>query len=298
MFITYFQKVIFKVAMKYKMLREAVVKLSPSLAHRLMYRRAMGEFPNLKKPRSFNEKISWLKLFELPTDPLAAVVADKLRVRNYVTERGYVHALVPLLGIWKNSSEIDFEGLPEQFVLKCNHGCGMNLICGDKSSFDFGFAKSQIDKWMKTNWAFLSAEPHYSAIPHRVICEEYVRGPLVDYKFFCFNGVPRFYYVSKGLELGPTCGQISFFYMDGQTAPFKRLDHEELSIGSVKQPFYFDEMVDIAKSLSEPFKFARVDFLTNNDRFYFSEITLTPSAGMMPLEPKEWDFKLGDMLMI
>lgn len=284
--------------MKYKALREILCKVSPTVAHKLMYRRAMGEFPNLKNPRTFSEKVSWLKLYELPKEPLAAVVADKLRVREYVTKRGYGSALIPLLGAWKSSAEIDPEVLPRQFVLKCNHGCGMNLICEDKASFDFEDAKRKIDGWMKTDWALLSAELHYSPIPRRIICEEYVNGPLVDYKLFCFNGIPKFYYVSEGLELGPTCGRISFFEMDGNNAPFRRRDHEGLPTASVSQPPYFNTMVEIAKSLSSPFKFARIDFLTTELGFYFSEVTLTPSAGVMPLEPEEWDIKLGDMLAI
>lgn len=284
--------------MKYKALREILCKASPTVAHKLMYRRAMGEFPNLKSPRTFNEKVSWLKLYELPKEPLATVVADKLRVREYVAERGYDSALIPLLGVWKSSTGIKPEVLPRQFVLKCNHGCGMNLICVDKTSFDFENAKRTLDGWMKTDWALLSAEFHYSSIPRRIICEEYINGPLVDYKFFCFNGIPKFYYVSEGLELGPARGRISFFKMDGSNAPFRRLDHKELPVAPMNQPFYFSAMADIAKSLSSPFKFARIDFLTTKDRFYFSEVTLTPSAGVMPLEPKEWDIKLGDMLVI
>ena len=284
--------------MKYKMLREMITRVSPTIAHNLMYRRAMGEFPNLKNPRTFNEKVSWLKLYELPKEPLAAIVADKLRVRDYVTEHGFGSTLVPLLGSWKSSAEINPVALPRQFALKCNHGCGMNLICEDKASFDFEVAKTMLDGWMKTDWALLSAEFHYSSIPRRIICEEYINGPLVDYKFFCFNGTPKFYYVSEGLESGPTSGRISFFKMDGSAAPFRRLDHGELPIAPVKRPPYFNTMVDIAKSLSGPFKFARIDFLTNDDGFYFSEVTLTPSAGVMPLDPKEWDIKLGDMLVI
>lgn len=284
--------------MKYKALREILTKVSPAFAHRLMYRRAMGEFPNLKHPRTFNEKVSWLKLYQLPQEPLAAIVADKLRVRDYVSEHGYGNILVPLLGSWGDSAEIDFDALPDQFALKCNHGCGMNLICEDKSSFDFETARSKLDEWMDTDWALLSAEPHYSTIPRRIICEEYIHGPLVDYKFFCFNGVPKFYYVSEGFERGLAFAKVSFFSMNGNLAPFRRLDHEELPIAPMSRPFYFEMMVEVAKCLSEPFSFARIDFLTNDERFYFSEVTLTPSAGMMPLEPKEWDYKLGDMLVI
>ncbi len=286
------------IEMKYKELRKLITKISPKMAHVIMFRKTMGKFPNLSHPKSFNEKISWIKLYELPKDPFASLVADKLAVRDYVADCGYLDILVPLIGSWKNSSDINFDTFPERFVLKCNHGCGMNLICTEKAQFDISLAKKRLDDWMRTDWALLSAEPHYGKIPRRIICEEYIPGKLVDYKFFCFRGIPRFYYISEGLEKGPTNGRISFFNMDGSPASFRRTDHEELENKSRKKPVYFDSMVKIAGSLSEHFKFARIDFLTNENEFFFSEITLTPCAGMMPLSPKEWDYKLGEMLVI
>lgn len=285
-------------AMKYKKMREMLSRISPKITHVIMYRKGMGSFPNLRNPRTFNEKVSWLKLYELPKDPLAPIVADKLRVREFVKERGYGELLVPLVGAWENASEISFPELPEQFALKCNHGCGMNIICSDKAKFDAASAKAKLDEWMDTDWALLSAEPHYSKIPRRIICEQYVDGPLVDFKFFCFHGEPKFYYVSEGFDKGLSFARVSFFTMDGRVAPFKRLDHDELQSCPASRPIYFDEMASIAGALSQDFKFARIDFLSNSEGFFFSEVTLTPSAGIMPLEPKEWDYNIGEMLVL
>lgn len=263
-----------------------------------MYRKAMGRPCNLKRPMTFNEKVSWLKLYELPNDPLASLVADKYSVRDWVVQKGHGDILVKLFGVWESVDDISVEDLPEKFALKCNHGCGMNVICDDKSRFNAEEALRKLNEWMHTDWALLSAEPHYSAIERKVICEEYVEGPLVDYKFFCFQGVPQFYYVSEGFDRGLSYAKVSFFSIDGTPAPFRRLDHAQLPCVPESKPLYFDEMVSVAKGLSSSFKFARIDFLTNEGGFYFSEVTLTPCAGMMPLEPREWDYKLGEMLVI
>lgn len=285
--------------MKFKGLREALSSISPSLAHSLMYVNAMHALPNLKTPQTFNEKISWLKLYELPNNPLAVCVADKFAVREYVEKKGFADILPELYGSWSRVEDIDFNALPSSFVMKCNHGCGMNVFCPAKESFDVSSAVKSLSGWMMTDWALLSAEFHYGKIQKMIICEEFIRGLLSDFKFFCFAGEPKFFYVSRGLENGPTAGKVSFFDMNGEKAPFRRLDHEELDDDAVTElPGYFHEMVAVARELSEPFDFARIDFLSNGEEFYFSEVTLTPCAGMMPIDPPEWDLKLGKMINI
>lgn len=281
--------------MKHKMLRTTLSRISPKLEHDVMFRHAMGEPCDLENPRTFNEKISWLKLYELPKIPLASQVTDKYRVREYVTGKGHDDLLVGLYGHWDDPHDIDLSSLPGEFVLKCNHGCGMNILCHDKAGFDSAAAVRELDEWMDMDWGLMSAEPHYSAIHRQVICEQFVGGPLSDFKFYCFGGEPRFFYVSVGLDEGPTAGRISFFDMDGTRAPFTRSDHRPLE-GEVEMPPFLSEMADVARDLSASFKFARIDFMVNPERYYFSEVTLTPCAGMMPIEPKEWDLRLGEML--
>jgi hypothetical protein len=281
--------------MKLKMVRQTPSRISPKLTHEAMFRHAMGEPCDLENPRTFNEKISWLKLYELPKMPLASEVTDKYCVRDYVAGRGHADLLVDLYSHWDRVADIDFSALPDEFVLKCNHGCGMNILCHDKASFDQDAARRELDGWMSLDWGMMSAEPHYSAIKRQIICEQMVEGPLSDFKFYCFFGEPRFFYVSVGLDEGPTAGRISFFNMDGTCAPFTRSDHKPLE-GEVGMPSFLAEMADVARDLAEPFKFARIDFMANPERYYFSEVTLTPCAGMMLIEPKEWDLKLGEML--
>lgn len=284
--------------MRYKAVRAFMSRISLELTHNVMYRKAMGRPCDLNNPRSFNEKISWLKLNELPDDPLASRVTDKYSVREWVDQMGYGDTLVELYGVWDGADGVPYGDLPEKFVLKCNHGCGMNIICNNRSDFDAKKARCELDEWMHTDWSLLSAEPHYGAIERKVICEEYFEGPLSDYKFYCFNGEPRYYYVSQGLEDGPTAGKISFFEMGGGAAPFTRSDHQPLKLPYPERPIYFGQMEETARALSKPFKFARIDFLTNADGFRFSEVTLTPCAGMMPIDPPEWDTKLGMLLKL
>lgn len=281
--------------MKHKMMRTALSHISPKLTHEVMFRHAMGEACSLRDPKTFNEKISWLKLYELPKMPLARLVTDKYAVRSYVEERGHGDLLVDFYGHWGSVSDIDFNALPNKFVLKCNHGCGMNILCHDRDDFDEDAARRELSEWMRMDWGLMSAEPHYSSIERQIICEQLVDGPLVDYKFYCFGGEPKLFYISEGLDEGPTAGRISFFNMDGTRAPFKRSDHKPVE-GDVHLPSYMGEMTAVARDLAQPFKFARIDFMVNSERYYFSEVTLTPCAGMMPVEPKEWDLKLGEML--
>lgn len=284
--------------MKYKALRLTLSKVAPELTHSLMYLHAQKRIPHLKEPKTFSDKISWLKLYALPGNELAQTVADKYRVREYVKEHGFGAILVELYGVWDSAESIQFDTLPKEYVLKCNHGCGFNLINPGDGTFDVNAAVHKLNGWMHTDWGLLSAEPHYSSIPRRVICEQFVSGELSDYKFLCFHGKPYCYVVSKRPrgDASPTSSELAFYCLDGTKAPFQRTDHRELENDVDSQPFYFREMLNAACQLSQDFKFARIDFLTNEEAFYFSEITLTPSAGLMPLEPKEWDLKLGEML--
>ena len=283
--------------MRFKTLRMSLSKASPKLAHAIMFRCAMGKRCNLDHPRTFNEKISWLKFNEWPSMPLATSVADKFAVRSYVQECGYGHLLVDCLGRWSSVKELNFDTLPEKFVLKCNHGCGMNILCQNKNAFDVNNAKRKLSEWMSMDWGLMSAEPHYSSIKRQIICEQLVDGPLVDYKFLCFNGKPQFFFIAEGFEKSKTGRHISIYNLDGTLAPFTRTDHLPLEREVSTSPF-INEMMSAAEELSKPFKFARIDFIVNAQHYYFSEVTLTPCAGMMPLKPKEWDLKLGDMLEI
>lgn len=267
--------------------------LSYDLASKIMFRAIMNENLDLKKPVTFNEKIQYLKLKEYRNNQLAADCADKYAVREYIEKKGLKNLLNELYYVWDSVDDIDWDKLPESFVLKCNHGCAYNIICPDKSKLDIKDAKKKLKKWMKEDFSLVTAEPHYKLIDRKIICEKYLASKIIDYKIFCFGGVPKFLYISQGtmhIDL-----KVSFFNLDGTPASFRRTDYEPLE-GNFELPSNFDEMVKISKVLSEDFKFARIDLFSVDGKIYFSEITLTPSSGMMPLSPKEYDRKLGDMI--
>lgn len=276
-------------------LRKNVCRISPVLASKMMYRKIMGKRLNLKQPQTFNEKIQWLKLYDLPQNPLAIQCADKLLVREYVARKGCSQYLNELYGAWDKPGDIPWDALPEQFVIKCNHGCAYNIICDDKNKLDITSAKNKLVKWMKEDFALTCAEMHYQKIPRKIICERYLGKEIYDYKFFCFHGEPKLLYFSQGtmhVDL-----KMSFFNLDGTPSKFRRLDYPSLEKPLIL-PDNIDEMLDICKKLSADFPFARIDLFCVEKHIYFSEITLTPSAGQMPLAPESADLELGKMLQI
>jgi hypothetical protein len=251
---------------------------------------------NLEHPQTFNEKIQWLKLHEFPNNPRVVECADKYKVREYVQMQGLGDTLVPLLGAWERAKDIDWNILPNQFVLKCNHGCAYNILCSDKRTFDKDKAVSQLNKWMQENFGAFNIELHYSQIkPRMIICEEYLGAQITDYKFFCFNGEPKYLYVSNDL-VHDRKAKIGFFYLDGRKMPMIRDDYSPMEID--KLPDFFEDMKNAAAILCKDFKFVRVDFFIAKNRYYFAELTFTPSAGMMPFNPVEFDLEWGKILNI
>lgn len=269
----------------------------PDEALAKLYSRAvLHKKVDLKHPRTFNEKIQWLKLHDYPSNPLVIQGADKYAVRSYVEGKGLGSTLVPLLGVWERAEEIDWDQLPQQFVLKCNHGCAYNIVCPDKSSFDRDAAVRQLNQWMKEDFGAFNIELHYSMIqPHRITCEEYLGDVIIDYKFFCFNGQPKYLYVSSDL-IHDRQAQIGFYYLDGKKMPLSRDDYASMEIEAF--PPFYEKMKADAKRLCEDFPFVRVDFFLANDTYYFAELTFTPSAGMMPFHPDRFDLEWGQELDI
>lgn len=263
---------------------------------KLYSRIILKETIDLDNPQTFNEKIQWLKLNDFPNNDLVINGADKYAVRNYIIEKGLEEKLVPLLGKWNNPEDIEWNQLPNQFVLKCNHGCAYNIICSDKSKLDESAVKQQLGKWLKEDFGVFNVELHYSKIkPHVITCEKYLGEDITDYKFFCFNGKPRYIYVSKDL-VHDRQAQIGFFYLNGTKMPIKREDYTDLD--TVVLPSFFDEMTKDAETLAQDFTFVRVDFFLDNNTYYFAELTFTPSAGMMPFNPRKFDRVWGELLEI
>ena len=230
-------------------------------------------------------------------------MVDKYEVRKYIAEKIGEEYLIPLLGVWDSFEEIDFDKLPEQFVLKCTHDSGGLVICRDKSKLTKE-AKLKINMCLKRNFFYSTREWPYKDVKPRIIAEKFMvdthdidsEDGLTDYKFYCFNGEPRFGYVSTGLENHETA-RISFVTLDWEQAPFKRLDFESF-LKLPEKPKKLDEMLKLAKVLSEGIPFLRVDFYEINGKIYFGELTFFPGSGTVKLEPEEWDYKFGDMIAL
>ena len=260
------------------------------------YKKMMGKNLNLHNPQTFNEKLQWLKLNYYSNNPLVVKCSDKFAVRDFIKEKGYEDLLVPLIGNWEKPEEIDWTKLPQKFVLKCNHGCAYNIVCNNKDELNEKETKKQLKKWLKEDFGAFNIEIHYSKIkPHKIICEEYLGKSITDYKFFCFNGEPKFIYVSNDL-VHDRQAQIGFFNLDGSKMPLKRDDYTDIE--EIKLPSFFDEMKEVAKKLCKDFPFVRVDFFLANERYYFAELTFTPSACMMPFNPEKYDLEWGILLNI
>lgn len=262
----------------------------------IYYRILVHDKLNLKEPRTLNEKLQWLKLYYFPNNALAVKCTDKYQVREYIKSKGYADYLTGLIGAWERVEDIEWDKLPNRFVLKCTHGCAYNILCKDKRLFDYNGAKKKLKKWLREDFAAFNVEPHYGKInPRRIIAEEYLGDTIIDYKFFCFNGKPQFFYVSSDL-IHDRQAKMGFFEMDGTKIPLIRNDYED--IGQIEMPKCLPQMIEAAEKLSEDFPFVRVDFFLIEDTFKFAELTFTPASGYMSISPRRYDYKWGELLKL
>lgn len=260
----------------------------------LKYRLSMGHPLNWKHPETFTEKLNWLKLND--HDPRYLGIVDKWEVMDFVKERIGEEYCVKKFGVWEHFDDIDFDTLPEQFVLKCTHDSGGVVICKDKGNFDREAARKKLESSLKRNYYWLSREWPYKQIQPRILAEEYLedceKGGLPDYKFFCFDGAPKFLFVATGRAEGDT--RFDFFDTDYHWLPVKQ--HYPNADTPPERPRCFDEMLELSRKLSEGFKHVRVDFFQAGGKVYFGELTLTHFAGYHPYEPECYDRIFGDYL--
>ncbi len=263
---------------------------------KLRYRLEFGKKLNLKNPLTFNEKLNWLKLND--RKPQYNKLVDKYLVREYVANTIGEEYLIPLLGVWNSFDEIDFDLLPEQFVLKCTHDSGSVVICKYKKSFDYKAARKKIECKMKKNLYWWGREWPYKNVKPRVIAEQYMEdtrtAELRDYKFFCFDGEVKMLFVATERQKQNEEVKFDFFDSDYNRLPFKQ-GHPNASILPAK-PQCFEEMKALAAKLSKGIPHVRVDFYEVNGKVYFGELTFFHFCGLVPFEPEEWDFKLGSWI--
>ncbi len=263
---------------------------------RRKYRRVFGREPDLDDPRTFNEKILWLNLRW--RDPRTVGLSDKYRVRDFVRETVGEDYLVPLLGVFDDPDDIVLETLPDRFIIKAAHACGWNLVVRDREHLDWPAAREKLRRWVTSSWYPLYREWQYRDIPQRLVVEELLldrdgRVPA-DYKFFCFRG-------SAGLRMivqvdVDRFGDLRRAYFDENWNRLPMTIFVPAPEGEIERPARLDEMRDLARKLSEGFCFARVDLYSLPDAVFFGEMTFTPTSGMGPYEPAEWDRKMGDLI--
>ena len=250
-------------------------------------------------PKTFSEKMQWLKLYN--RKETYTVMADKYAAKDYVAEKIGSEYIIPTLGVWERFEEIDFEVLPEQFVLKCTHDSGGLVVCRDKQALDKENAEKVITESLRRDYYRVAREWPYKDIPRKIIAEKLMwdetqRSCLTDYKFYCFNGEPKFLYVSSGMENHATAS-VSFLNLDWTFAPFRRMDYRPFEQLPPK-PVRYAKMLEIARVLSAGEPFLRVDLYEINEKIYFSELTFTPCGGMMAFHPSQWDVTLGSWISL
>lgn len=262
----------------------------------LKYYKRFHRFPNWKNPRTFNEKIQWLKLHD--RNPLYTTIVDKYEAKKYITDKVGPEYVIPSYGVWEHYDEIDFSRLPDRFVLKTTHDCGGVVICQDKSSFDYFYAKTFLESHLKNNYYYEGREWPYKNVKPRILAEAYLEDKeahdLKDYKFFAFNGVPKAMFIASDRQDKNQETKFDFFDMD-----FNRLDvingHPN-SFSPPQRPASFDKMKKLTGELSKGFPHLRVDFYEVNSKTFVGELTLSHFSGIVPFEPENWDYTFGDWI--
>ena len=263
---------------------------------RLLYHARIGKRLHLNSPLTFNEKLQWLKLHD--RNPLYTKLVDKAEVKPWVAERiGWEH-IVPTLGVWDSFDEIDFDALPDRFVLKCTHDSGGLAICRDKATFDIEAARKKIEKSLAVNYYWRTREWPYKDVKPRILAEEYLDpnesgGDLYDYKLFRFTDGRL---VTLAMTDRYTDGALSktFFDDEWHALPIGEGDHPTKP--ELAKPEAFEQMKEFAGKLGEGMPFVRVDFYESNGGLYFGEMTFYPNSGFEQFDPNEWDVAFGSWI--
>lgn len=262
-----------------------------------LYRARMGRFPDLNHPKSFNEKLQWLKLND--RKPEYTEMVDKYLAKKYVEKRIGEKYIIPTLGVWDKFDQIEFEKLPDQFVLKTTHDSGGVVICKDKANFDKAAAKRKLEKSLKRNYYWAEREWPYKNVKPRIIAENYLSflngSDLVEYKVFCFNGKPALFLICKGEG-----------HTDERTNDFYDLEFNHIPVTvtcpnakeKCQKPDEYEELLELSRKLAKNTYQLRVDLYVINHKIYFGELTFFHDSGCCKFNPPEWDKRFGDMLKL
>lgn len=265
---------------------------------KLKYRKAFGRWPNLKNPQTFNEKLNWLKLYD--HNPLYTKMVDKYEAKKYVASIIGEEYIIPTYGVWDKAEDIDFDSLPEKFVLKATHDSGRVIICKDKSTLDRRMAIDEMRKSLRRNFYAVTREWPYKHVKPRIIAEQLLEVSsdenLADYKVHNFNGVPKVILVCRN-RFAET-GLTEDIFDTGWTHIDVRRPGHPNSPTLESKPDTLETMLKLSERLSKDFPFMRTDFYSIGEKVFFGEITLYPASGSAPFDPKNYDDIIGKWLDI
>lgn len=273
-------------------------KLSDKEFLNLVFKKKFGRDIDWENPVTFNEKLQWLKVYY--RNPLYTNLVDKYEVKQYVADKIGEEYIIKTLGVWDSFDEIDFDLLPDRFVLKCTHDSGGLVIVKDKSKLDIDAARETIESSLKRNFYYQSREWPYKNVKPRIIAESYMEdsktAELRDYKFFCFDGEVKAMFIATERQKQGEDVKFDFFDADFNHLPFRQ-GHDHAA-KTPEKPVCFDEMKRLAGELSKGFPEVRIDFYEVDGRVYFGEFTFFHFGGFMPFEPEEWDYKFGEWITL
>lgn len=281
-----------------KRLKEFLIGIIPDkIFLTLKYYKNLGKFPNWNNPVTFNEKLQWLKLYD--RRPVYTHMVDKYKAKKYVANIIGEKYIIPTLGVWDNPEDINFDILPNQFVLKTTHDSGRVFICKEKSKLDKTHVIEELKKSLKRNFYIMTREWPYKNVKPRIIAEQYMVDEsgveLKDYKFFCFNGEPKFLKVDFNRNINH---RANYYDLDWNFLPFCEEVCPSNKNINIVMPNNFHDMIEIARKLAINIPFVRIDLYTVKNQIYFGEITFFPNSGVGKFSPKEWDWKLGELLIL
>lgn len=256
---------------------------------------ALGKRLNLKNPNTYNEKLQWLKLYD--RRPNYSNMVDKAEAKKVVANLIGEKYIIPTYGVWNRFDDIDFDKLPHQFVLKTTHGCRGIVICKDKTKLDLESVKKTINKSLKNNYFVYGREWPYKDVKPRIIAEKYMVDEsgveLKDYKFFCFDGIPKAMFIATGR---PHDTRFDFYDINFNHLPFTN-GYKNATV-EIQKPKNFELMIELAKKLSDGIPHLRVDLYNVNGEIFFGELTFYHWEGLKPFHPKEWDRRFGDWIKL
>lgn len=260
--------------------KRILTALSPKLETALNYRFVTGEWLDWRKPQDINAKINWLKVNSYYNNPVVTDCIDKYKIREWLERKGFRDICPTLYGVYDSAEELDWDSFPQQFVVKCNHSCGANLIVRDKTKLDCREAEKTLNRWMKEDY-WREGEVQYRFIRKKIIVEEYLGDgeDLKSYKFFCFHGKPKVLYLAMEEDR-----YIDYYDMDFRHLPYSLPGHEHY-LKKLHKPETFEEMASLAGRLSREFPFVRVDLYDAKGKIYVSELTFVPTGGYMKIDP-------------